>query len=203
MEAPLQLLHEAVAEFGPMLEKHGAIALFVPIFVEGFGIPAPGQTLLIAAALLAHGGRLPLSTVLMIAALATFSGNLVGFMAGRLLGRGFLDRQAASGGLLARVEGLVARHGLGFLIASRFIEGLKQTASLAMGAFGLAPRRFLLGNLLASVCWAAAFSLAPWWLGAHAHQALAFLHQHRLLAWAVALLGLLGVLWRRRNHLAN
>ncbi len=190
MNDPVHLLRPAIEHLSPLLEKHGVSALFVPIFVEGFGLPAPGQTLLIAAALLADGGRLRLGAVFGFAAVATFAGTLVGYLAGRVLGRGFLTGRARQGALLTRVEILVERHGMAFLIAARFVEGLKQTASIAVGALGLPAARFLLANLVASVCWAGVFSLAPWWIVAHAHRLLALEQEHRVAALGVVMAGL-------------
>ncbi len=190
MNDPLHLLRPAVAHLSPILEEHGASALFVPILVEGFGLPAPGQTMLIAAALLADGGRLRLGAVFGMATLATFAGNFLGYLAGRVLGRSFLTSRAGQGALLARVEILVGRHGMAFLIGARFVEGLKQTASIAVGALGLSAPRFLLANLVASLCWAGLFSLAPWWIGAHAHRLLLFEQEHRGVAIGAAMAGL-------------
>ena len=53
-------LEHHLAAVQPLLERYGYGAVFLAIFVEGIGIPAPGQTLLIAAALLA-GARRPVA----------------------------------------------------------------------------------------------------------------------------------------------
>ena len=59
-------LQEAVARVQPVLDRYGYPAVFLTILVEGVGIPAPGQTLLIAAALTAAHGNLSLVWVLIL-----------------------------------------------------------------------------------------------------------------------------------------
>jgi len=51
----------ALVEF--YAERYGYPALFAGIAVESFGIPAPGQSLLIACALLASKGALDIKAV--------------------------------------------------------------------------------------------------------------------------------------------
>ena len=52
------------------------------------GIPVPGETALIAAALLAHDGQLEIVPLVAIAAAAAIVGDNVGFAIGRHGGRG-------------------------------------------------------------------------------------------------------------------
>ena len=63
----------------PWLDHYGYFALFITLFTEGFGVLAPGQTLLIAAALLTAEGQLNLTLVLLVAWIATVSGEIVGY----------------------------------------------------------------------------------------------------------------------------
>ena len=71
----------------PMLDRYGYLVVFLTILVEGVGIPAPGQTLLIAAALSAAHGNLSLVWVLIWACLAAGLGNSLGYLLGRWGGR--------------------------------------------------------------------------------------------------------------------
>ena len=57
-------LGQAVARVQPLLDRYGYLMVFLTILVEGVGIPAPGQTLLIAASLSAAHGNLNLVWVL-------------------------------------------------------------------------------------------------------------------------------------------
>jgi len=152
--------HLAVAQ--PLLEKWGYAAVFGCIFAEGVGIPTPGQTLLVAAALLAGRGELGLIPLLAVAVTAAAVGNALGWLIGRRGGRPLLQR-FAQGERLARVEGLLARWGPRVVALGRFVDGLRQINGLAAGALGMEQRRFLLWNAVGAFLW-----VGFWGLGAYA-----------------------------------
>src|SRR3954453_14957175 len=65
----------------------GYAAVFAFIAVETMGIPVPGETALIAGALLAHNGRMDIVTLVALASAAAILGDNVGFAIGRKGGR--------------------------------------------------------------------------------------------------------------------
>ena len=65
----------------------GYAAVFGLIAVETMGIPVPGETALIAAALLAHRGDMDIVTLIAVAAAAAIVGDNIGFAFGRSFGR--------------------------------------------------------------------------------------------------------------------
>src|SRR5918911_5273942 len=69
----------------------GYAAVFALIAVETMGIPVPGETALIAAALLAHAGQMEIVTLVLVAAAAAITGDNVGFAIGRRVGRRVLE----------------------------------------------------------------------------------------------------------------
>src|ERR1700753_3269001 len=71
----------------PVLDHHGYAALIVLVGVEGFGIPFPGQTMLIAAGIYASSGHLNLVAVLLLGLLAAIGGDNIGYGMGRCAGR--------------------------------------------------------------------------------------------------------------------
>lgn len=91
-------LKQMVARVQPMLQRYGYPALFLAVLVEGMGIPAPGQTLLIAAALIAAHGNLNIVWVLIWSCLAAMLGNILGYLIGRWGGRPLLARFKVRGG---------------------------------------------------------------------------------------------------------
>src|SRR5881398_560073 len=68
----------------------GYAAVFAFVAIETMGIPVPGETALIAAALLAHAGKMEIVPLVLIAAAAAIVGDNVGFAIGRKAGRRFL-----------------------------------------------------------------------------------------------------------------
>src|SRR5918912_2437185 len=65
----------------------GYAAVFALIAIETMGIPVPGETALIAAALLAHDGQLDIVPLIVVASAAAILGDNVGFAIGRKGGR--------------------------------------------------------------------------------------------------------------------
>src|SRR5690242_15863401 len=70
----------------PVLNSYGYLAVGGLILVEDFGVPAPGETVLIAAAVYAGAGQLNLVLVALIAFLAAIAGDNIGYAIGRFGG---------------------------------------------------------------------------------------------------------------------
>jgi membrane protein DedA with SNARE-associated domain len=174
-----------VAHIEPFIRHYGYLALFAVIFVEGCGIPAPGQTILIASAIMAFHGDLRIEWVIIVSMSATFLGNCAGYSIGRSAGRNWLKRLLPGEEKLVRIEKRLNRWGVLLLVAGRYIEGLKQTSGLISGVLRMAPGRFLLANAMASLCWAVPLALIPYWINQHSHQFLQLSKKYRLLAYLV------------------
>ena len=90
----VQKLEHAVAQVQPFLDRYGYTAVFLAVMVEGFGLIAPGQTLLIAAALTATRGNLNIAWVLFWACMASVVGNSLGYLIGLRGGDGRCCRKS-------------------------------------------------------------------------------------------------------------
>src|SRR5215211_611200 len=75
-----------------LLIEHGLILLFVLVAMESAGVPLPGETALVTAAILAERGHYSLPAVIAVAAAAAIVGDNVGYWIGRKGGRGLLRR---------------------------------------------------------------------------------------------------------------
>ena len=134
-----------LAAIQPLLGEWGYLAVFVFIFIEGIGIPAPGQTLLMAGALLASRGELALGPLVATALAAAALGNAAGFEIGRRGGRPLLLR-FARGDRLARIEAIFRRSDAALVSLGRFVDGARQLNGIAAGALGMDGQRFLRGT---------------------------------------------------------
>ena len=157
-------LEQHLAAAQPLLKEWGQAAVFGCIFGEGIGIPLPGQTLLVAAALLAGRGELALVPLLVIAFVAAALGNALGWLIGRAGGRPLLQR-FARGERLARVERLFARWGPRIVAFGRFIDGLRQINGLAAGALGMERAPFLIWNAIGALLWVGFWALGAYVFG--------------------------------------
>lgn len=196
-------LESGIAEARVLLLRYGYAILFLAVFVEGFGIPAPGQTLLMAASIDAARGRLNVGWVLGLALLAAATGNGVGYVIGRWGGHPLLKRLGVHEGRLTRIEGRFARNGAALLLVARFFEGLRQLNGIVAGLLEMPWRKFALWNSLGGLLWTAVWGLGVYFLG----RRMALLHltfkrvEPVILALTIgAVIALLVyLLWRRRD----
>ena len=196
-------LETAAAKAQPLLERYGYAAVFFSILPEGFGIPAPGQTLLMAASLEAAGGRLSIFRVVAYACVAAALGNAVGYLIGRWGGRSLLKRIRVNEGHLRSIEKRFIRHGTGILLVARFFDGLRQLNGIVAGLLGMPWRTFAVLNVLGAVIWTVSWGLVVYFIGkrmASVH-VLSAKAEPVLLFLAMAVLVVLAVyvLWHRRG----
>ena len=71
----MEHLNHLLVSMKPWLEQYGYLAIIVSVFLEGIGIPLPGQSLVIAAALLSSEQIMNLGSVALVAWLSCFFGN--------------------------------------------------------------------------------------------------------------------------------
>ncbi|HEX4253075.1 MAG TPA: DedA family protein [Pseudonocardia sp.] len=143
----------------PLLDRYGYLAVFGVIGVESFGVPAPGQTILIAAAVYAGSGHLNLVGVAVTAFLAATLGDNVGYLIGHAGGRRLVHRYGRyvflNEARFDRVEGLFDRYGARLVLLARFVDGLRQLNGLVSGIAGMRWTRFLTFNALGAALWVA------------------------------------------------
>lgn len=155
----------------PLLNHYGYLAVGLLIFVEDFGVPAPGETVLIAAAVYAGAGRLNIVLVAVIAVVAAIVGDNVGYLIGRTGGRAFVHRWGRYVLLtperFRRAEDFTHRHGGKVVTVARFVEGLRQANGIVAGAAGMPWPRFLFFNTLGAVLWVGAWTALGDAAGSH------------------------------------
>ncbi len=137
----------------PYLDRYGYAAIFVAILVEGFGLLAPGQTLLVAAALLAAKGGLQITWVLFWAFLAALLGPGIAYLLGRWGGRPLLLRLRVSERQVYRLEGYFSTYGPGLILVARFFDGLRQLHGYLAGIMQMPANRFAVYSFLGAALW--------------------------------------------------
>jgi membrane protein DedA with SNARE-associated domain len=76
----------------PMLEHYGYLGVGGMLFLEDFGVPVPGEIMLIAAAVFAGAGQMNIAVVFLVAVLAAVIGDNIGFVVGHFGGRPLAER---------------------------------------------------------------------------------------------------------------
>jgi membrane protein DedA with SNARE-associated domain len=160
-----QDLEKTITRVQPVLNRYGYAALFLTIMVEGFGIIAPGQTFLIAAAVTASQGKLSIVWVAICAFLAAVLGNSLGYLLGRWGGRTLLAKFKVRGDRLARLEGYFRRYGQGVVLIARFFDGLRQLNGIVAGILKMPGGVFTTVNVLGAILWVGVWGLGSYFLG--------------------------------------
>jgi membrane protein DedA with SNARE-associated domain len=189
----------ALAE--PVLDEYGYLAVFGAVVVEGFGIPAPGQTMLMAGAILAARGGMSLELVLGLALLAAVLGNTLGYLLGRWGGRLVLGKAGISDTRMQRMEGLFNRYGGGIVFGGRFFEGLRQLSGIVAGTLEMSWWKFSVFNVLGAVAWTALWGVGVYFLDKDIKGVFAVFHRIEPYLIVVSLLAVVGlVLYLRRGR---
>ncbi|MFB7497152.1 DedA family protein [Streptomyces sp. NPDC056161] len=160
-----------LADLAPLLDHWGYAAVGALIFLEDFGVPVPGETVLIAAAVYAGAGRLNVVTVAVIAVVAAILGDNVSYAIGRYGGQRLVNRYGRyvllTPARVAKAEEFFTRHGGKVITVARFIEGLRQANGIIAGLSGMPWRRFLLFNTLGAVLWVGTWVTLGYLAGNH------------------------------------
>ena len=153
----------------PYLAQYGYWALFGAILLETFGMPVPGETLLIAAALLASQGEMHLVPLLLIGWAAAVAGDNIGYAIGRFGGRKLVLRYGnyvlISEQRLQKAEGFFRRFGGAVVVVARFFAILRQLNGIVAGTVKMNWHRFLVYNILGAALWVSFWTMLFYKLG--------------------------------------
>ena len=164
---------EQALSFDDLLSQFGYLAVFFVVAFESFGVPLPGESMLIAAALYAgRTGHLNIGGVFAVAAAGAILGDNAGFWIGHRYGYQWARKY---GGKIRLHEGrmklgryLFLRHGGKVVFFGRFFSILRTYAAFLAGTNRMEWRRFLFFNAAGGIVWAAIFSFVFYAAGAGA-----------------------------------
>lgn len=117
-----------------------------------------GETFVIFAGLAAQKGMLNIWLLFLASWLGTFSGDQLFFFAGRRYGVHILDRFPKLKAPVDRSLGWLERHAAAFILAYRFMYGIRNISGVAIGMSRLPWQKFIFWNAIASFVWAATFT---------------------------------------------
>ena len=154
----------------PLIAQHGYWVVFLIVMFESAGVPLPGETALVLAAIYAGAtGQLDIFWVIGLAALAAIIGDNMGFWVGRHYGLPLVRRYGHKVGLTDRHidlgDYLYARHGAKIIFFGRFVAFLRIFAALLAGVHNFDWWRFLFFNALGGIVWALVFGIGGYVFG--------------------------------------
>jgi membrane protein DedA with SNARE-associated domain len=153
-------------DINQLIAHHGACFYFVA-FVWTF---LEGETFLLFAAFAAAHGLLDPWLLLIAAWLGSFAGDQFYFWLARHFGVTLLDRFPRWRHRVDAPLQWLERYDAGFILSFRFIYGIRNFSSFAMGLSAVRWKRFLCLNFTAAGLWAVSFVGAGYFLG-HAFHA--------------------------------
>jgi membrane protein DedA with SNARE-associated domain len=155
----------------PTLNNFGYLAVVGLVLIEDFGVPVPGETVLILAAVYAGAGRLNIVLVALLGFCGALLGDNIGFAIGHFGGRRLAERYGRYIFLtherLDKATGFFDRHGGKIIIVARFIEGLRQANGIIAGTAGMHWARFLIFNAIGAGLWVLVWTSVGYFSGSH------------------------------------
>lgn len=159
----------------PYLATYGSIILFLVIYLESFGVPLPGESLVIGASLLAQhesltNNGLSLTTLLIAVFCGAILGDSTGYMIGHYGGRKVLIRYGPRVKLtterLTHIEGLFERYGMLVVAVARFVVPLRQLNGIFAGSIAMKWPKFLIANIVGAAIWTTVWGAGPYYFSA-------------------------------------
>jgi membrane protein DedA with SNARE-associated domain len=153
-----------------LVARHGYWVVAAAIGVESMGIPVPGETILVAAAVYAGAThRLNIGIVIAAAIAGAIVGDGAGFLIGRRYGHRLLLRYGSAIGMTpARIklgQYLFLRFGGGVVFFGRFIALLRALAAVLAGINCMPWRRFFVCNVAGAIVWAGGYGTLAYLFG--------------------------------------
>ncbi len=156
-----------------LLQSYGYYAVFALIALESLGIPLPGESSLIAAALYAGTTHhLNIAVLAGVAGAAAIIGDNAGYWIGKTGGQRLAERY----GHYVRLDHaklkvgryLFARHGAKVVFFGRFVAVLRTYAAFFAGLSKMRWSRFLVANAAGGVLWVSVYAVGAYALGSAA-----------------------------------
>jgi membrane protein DedA with SNARE-associated domain len=192
----------SLIDVGHLVTVAGYPLVVLLVGAESAGVPIPGETALITAAVLASQGKLEIVLVIALAAVGAIVGDNIGYLIGRKWGRWLLERPGLFHRqrleVLAVGEPFFKRHGPKAVFFGRFLLGLRTWASWLAGGTRMPWRSFVLWNALGGISWATLIGMIGYLIGDSAGSALKDFGLYGVVAVVLAVGG--AIVLRRRHR---
>jgi membrane protein DedA with SNARE-associated domain len=169
------------------------------IGLESMGIPSPGETALVLAAVLASQGKLNIWLVILIGIVSAIVGDNIGYVIGRKLGREVLEApgpfQKRRVSVIETGDKFFKKHGPKAVFIARWIALIRFAAAWLAGINHMRFRTFFVYNALGAITWAFTFGLVGYFGGEAAGHVLSQVGIAGAILLALSIVG--GLIWLR------
>lgn len=157
-----------------LIQTYGLWVLFALVMLESMGVPMPGETALVSAAVYAGAThQISIVWVVLIAAVAAIVGDNCGYLTGRIFGLPLIEHHGQRVGLtkakLKVGQYLFLRYGGKIVFFGRFVAFLRTFAAVLAGVNRMDWPHFLAMNALGAICWATLFGGGAYLFGDQVH----------------------------------
>ncbi|HEY1645759.1 MAG TPA: DedA family protein [Candidatus Saccharimonadales bacterium] len=154
-----------------IIESGGLILLALFLFSEVglfLGFFLPGDTLLIAAGIYAHEGKMNIAAVIVVAALAAIAGDSMAYFIGRKVGRRIFRKKNSvlfDPGHIEKAEHFYEKYGVKAVSVSHFLPVVRTFTPLLGGVARMPYPKFLSFDAMGDTSWAIIVSLLGYYVG--------------------------------------
>lgn len=148
--------------FEAFIASYGLAAVAAGAALEGEAVVATGG-------LFAHRGLLPLPGVVLAALCGSFCMDQAYFLIGRRARSSSFVEKIRKRRAFGRALTAIDRHPTAFILAFRFLWGLRTVSPLAIGTTGVSWQRFAILNFVAAAIWSAVITLIGFGFGTGLH----------------------------------
>jgi len=195
--------------FGAIISISSKLGYLLPALIglESMGVPAPGETALVLAAVLASQGKLQIWLVIVIGVSSAILGDNAGYWLGRRFGREVLEARGPF--RQRRVEVIAAgdrffeRHGPKAVFFARWIALVRFAAAWLAGINEMRFRQFFFWNALGGISWGVTYGLVGYLAGSAAADAITSIGVYAAVALAVLIVGGYGYVKLRERRRAE
>jgi membrane protein DedA with SNARE-associated domain len=168
-----------VVSLAAILGVSNSLGYLLPAIIglESMGIPSPGETALVAAAVLASQGKLEIWLVILIGVCSAIVGDNIGYLLGRRFGRSVFT--APGPGMHHRIRAIKAgdkffeRHGPKAVFLGRWIALVRFATAWLAGINRMEFKQFFFWNALGGITWGVTYGLVGYFGGQAAAHVLA------------------------------
>ena len=160
-----------VHTLAPFIHKHGYLGVGALVFLEDFGVPVPGETILITAAVFAGLGQLNIVLVVVVGFIAAILGDNLGFAIGKFGGHPLVEGIGKyiflTPARIKKMEDFFRRKGGWLVIVARFIDGLRQANGIIAGLAEMPWQLFIIYNAIGAALWVGVWASVGYFGGSH------------------------------------
>jgi membrane protein DedA with SNARE-associated domain len=194
---------------GAIISVTSGLGYLLPAIIglESLGVPSPGETALVLAAVLASQGKLQIWLVILIGVASAIVGDNIGYLLGRRFGREVLEHPGPLYHrrleVIAAGDRFFAKHGPKAVFLARWIALVRFAAAWLAGINEMPFRQFFFYNALGGVTWGVTFGLVGYFAGSAAADVITKFGIYAAVALAVLAVGAYVFYKSRERRLAR